>query len=62
VRREEAKAEERAKGDTQRIAGKIKKNVGAFIGDTQKQAEGRAEEVAGEERISWNRPSAESLP
>ena len=44
----------RAEGAAEELGGKIKKTVGAVIGNEQMQAEGKAKELKGEARQKLN--------
>lgn len=48
----------RVEGAVTELGGKIKKNVGALVGDEQMQAEGRAKELAGEAQQEEAKASA----
>jgi uncharacterized protein YjbJ (UPF0337 family) len=55
VKKESAKAAERAQGKAEELGGALKNRVGAVLGNDRLQAEGKVKEVKGRARQQANR-------
>ena len=51
---------DRIKGKADDIAGRVKRQVGEWTGDTETQAEGAAQQVKGKVENAWGRPRTPS--